>query len=144
MKTLLKKLRSNKGFSLLEGVLSTALIGMLMTGATLVMQNSTLNTMNGDMNTIATQLANEKLENIIADKEFLGYAHLDQSTNYPDETMSGVYQGYERSVDIYEVDPADLTTPMIGSGIKRVEVKVIWGTEAYQKVKISTVFSELS
>lgn len=144
MKKLLKRLKSNKGFSLLEGVLSTALIGMLLTGATLVMQNSTLSTMNGDMNTIATQLANEKLENIIADKEFLGYTHLNQATNYPNETLSGVYQGYERKVDIFEVDPSDLSTPMVGSGVKRVEVKVIWGTESYQKVKVSTVFSELS
>lgn len=111
---------------MLEGTFSTMLLAVGLLGGMAVMQNVTATTLNGDMNSIAIQLANEKIEEVMADKTFQGYASvLDEK--YPKEDLSAPYQGFSRSVTVTEVDDGDLITEEPNSGLKRVDVTVSWG-----------------
>lgn len=137
----MKKIRDQKGFSLLENMLAATILAFALLGGMTVMQNATANTVNGDLGTIATEHANEKIEMVIADKTYSGYDYLD-TDNYPVEEDVGIYE-MTRTVTITEVDPDDLTTSMEGSGVKKVEVSVVWGSAAYQTVSISTLVSDV-
>jgi Tfp pilus assembly protein PilV len=118
--------KNQKGFSMLEGTFSTMLLAVGLFGGMTVMQNVTATTLNGDMNSIAIQLANEKIEEVMADKTFQGYnSVLDEE--YPEEDLSAPYQGFNRLVNVTEVNDSDLITEEVGSGLKRVDVTVSWG-----------------
>lgn len=135
------KLKSQKGFSLLENILATVLVSVGLLGGMATMQNASINTMNGDMSSIATQLANEKIEIILADKQFNGYDAV-STGDHDVESFSGQLQGFQRVVTVSEVDPDDLITPSAGSGMKRVIVTVNWGNKDHQKVIVSTLVTD--
>lgn len=111
---------------MLEGTFSTMLLAVGLLGGMAVMQNVTATTMNGDMNSIAIQLANEKIEEVMADKSFQGY-NVVADENYPGEELEAPYQGFSRNVTVTEVNSGDLTTEEVGSGLKKVDVTVSWG-----------------
>lgn len=134
-----KRLKNSKGFTVLENILTVVVLSIGLMGSMVVMQNAALNTVNGDMNTIATQSANEKLEMIMADKTFQGYDFV-TSDNYDSEVLQTY--GMSRSVSVTEVSVDDLTTPEENSGLKKVEVSVSWGEESYQVVNVSTLVSD--
>lgn len=112
------------------------------------MQNASRSSMTTDFHVIASQLANEKLEIIIADKAMKA-AQYDYivSANYPNESLSnGSLAGfYTRTVGVTEVAIGDLTTPQANSGVKKVDVNVSWsdtdGTGT-QQVSVSTLLSD--
>lgn len=137
-----KKLKNQKGFTLLESILAATIISVGIWGAMLVTQNAQVTGVYSDKVTIATQLANEKLEEIIADKSLKssGYSGITE-TNYSAETLSGNFSGYERSVTITEVSDADLSTPTTGSGLKKVTVTVSFDG---QDVSLVTVLANYS
>jgi len=137
-----KKLKELKGFSLLEAILATLILGAGLIGGMITFQNTALSTINQDLSSIATQLANEKIESIMADKEYLGYAYLDDELNYPTEHMDGEFDFFSRVVSITEVNIDDLTTEEIGSGVKKISVTVNWGNQAFQQITMSTLISE--
>ncbi|OVE81590.1 hypothetical protein BVY03_03035 [bacterium K02(2017)] len=134
---LIKKLKNQNGFTMLENILAATLLGFALFGGMTVMQNATASSVNGDMTTIATELANEKVEQVIADKIYNNYEYLD-AENYTDEEDVGLYE-MDRSVSITEVNVDDLVTEEEGSGIKVVTVSVTWGLEAYQTINVSTI-----
>ena len=133
-------LKSQRGFSILENMLSMVIVAAGLVGGMVTLQNASLNSMHSDRGSIATQLANEKIETILADKQFNGY---DTLTNlaYGSESFSGELGGFTRSVNIYEVSADDLTTPTEGSGLKRVEVIVNWEDQNEQQIHVSTLVS---
>lgn len=135
-------LKGKRGFALIENILASTILATGLLAGLVTMQNASINTLNGDMNTIATQLASEKLEMILADKQYQGYEYLDGESTYTNETLSGAYNGYTRSVSITEVDATDLVTPSPGSGIKKVDVHVDWGQKDYQNVTVSTLVAD--
>lgn len=139
---MLKKLKESGGFSLLENILATVLVAIGLMGGLLALQNSTLHTVNSDLSSIATQLANEKVEAILADKEYLGYDYLVAESNYPTEQLADDLSGFERTVTIMEVSAEDMTTPEEGSGVKKVNVVVNWGNKDYQTVSVTTLVTD--
>lgn len=118
-------------------ILATALITGLF-----VIQSVLASSVDQELNTIATQLANEKIEIILADRAFQGYDYI-ADENYENETLVE-YSNLSRSVTITEVNEDDLVTPEEGSGSKRVEVTVSWGNDVYQQVVISTLITDMS
>ena len=137
-----KQMRTNnKGFSLLEAVLTVMILAIGFFSTTVLISNISISAITTDQNIIGTQLANEKVESIIADKKFFGFSYVDNS-HYPAETLSGDYLGYRRSVAIAEVQAGDLFTPAAGSGIKKVLVTVSWGDTAAQQVKVTGMVSK--
>lgn len=135
-------LKRNGGFSLLETILTTTVLGVGLIAGMITLQNATLNTVNGDMATVATQLANEKIDSIMADKQYLGFSHLDAEDNYPTEQLSGAYAGFTRDVTIVEVNKEDLTTPEANTGVKKIQVIVGWGNKPDQTVHVSTLVAD--
>lgn len=134
------RLKSQNGFSVLENILSTVILGVGLMGGMLSMQNATINTMSADMSSLATNLANEKVEMILADNQFKGFdTILDE--NYDTEILSGNFAGFTRQVSIIEVDSDDLETPTANSGLKRVDVIVSWGGSSVHNIKVSTLLA---
>lgn len=136
-----KRIANQKGFSILESILSTVILAVALMGGMMVMQNATANTVNGDMSSVATQLASEKVDMILADKAYQGYEYVD-ATNYQSEDLTQPYQ-MDRTVSITEVSADDLSTPETGSGVKKVAVTVTWGTQDYQTVTLTSLVSDI-
>lgn len=136
-----KRNNKQRGFSLVEAVLTVLILAIGFMGSLVVTQNITLNALNSNKNIVGVQLANEKLETIMADKQFRGFSYVDNS-HYIIESLTPPYNGYSRSVNIVEVQPADLLTPMTGSGIKKVIVTVVWGSLSHQKTVVTGMVSK--
>lgn len=136
---MLKRLLNGKGFTLLENIITTSLIATGLLGLALVMQNNVIHTVNSDNNVKAVNLAQEKIESIIADTAFLGYQYVTEDAQYTNEELEG---GFRRYVSITEVSESDLDTPTEGSGLNKVDVEVVWGEANDQKVKLSTIVAE--
>ena len=137
----MKKTKNNRGFSLLEAVLAVMILAVGFFSTTILISNISISAISSDQNIIGTQLANEKVESILADKKFLGFSYVDNS-HYPLEILTGDYSGYQRNVSVAEVQPGDLMTPSPGSGIKKISVTVSWGSAAWQQVKVSGMVSK--
>lgn len=137
--------KNQKGFTLIETVLSILVLSIAMGGTLLLFQNATSHSVDSDYRVIAAQLANEKIESIIADKALQGYDSIIEG-NYPDETLTGAFNGIQRIVTITEVDPNDLNTAQADSGYKRVRVTVTWGGGAAQvrTLNVDTLLTEFN
>lgn len=132
------------GFTLVEVILTIMVFAIGTMGALAISQNMLNSSINGDFRVMAGQLASEKLEEVIADKNFQGYSYID-TTNYPSESLSGDFAQFTRATSIEEVDPSDFTTPMANSGMKRVSVSVSWTYNSETKnVTVTTLLSEHS
>jgi len=133
-------LREKRGITLIELALTIVVISIGLVGIMILFENATRGIMQADMNVIASNLAHEKLEQIVLDKWRDGYdAVLD--SNYPDEGFSDEFSVFTRSTDIYEVSGTDLATEEEGSGFKRVEVTVSWGEGALNRVTVPTLLA---
>lgn len=133
-------MRSRRGFTLIELLLTVVVISVGLVGIMALFQNAAKGAMQVDLNVVATNLAREKLEQVVSDKVRLGYATFG-SVPYPDEAFSGEFSAYARSTAVREVASADLSTTEVGSGYRRVDVTVSWGQGASKRVTVSTVLS---
>lgn len=130
-----------RGHSILENILTTLILSCGLLGGMSVMQNSTLAALNGNMSTVGAELANESMESILADREFMGYGVV-ANQNYLSGELGAPYSGFTRTVTITEVSESDLTTPQLGSGLKKVEVTVDWGDGADEQVQVVTLLGD--
>lgn len=133
-----KKLGSQKGFTLIETVLTTMLLSVGLLGSMQLFYTASNSSLDNNYRIHASQLGNEKIETIIADKTFKGYNYLTTS-NYPLETMPTPDSGYTRQVAINEVNPTDLKTVQANSGYKKIDVTVKWGNLDYQSLVVSSL-----
>lgn len=134
------KINNQRGSSLIDVVLTTLVLGVALFGGMLAMQTATAHSVDGDLNSIAVQLANEKIEEIMADAEYKGYDVV-VDANYSPENLPDHYN-MTRSVRVTEVSESDLSTSSIGSGLKKIEVTVTWGVGGYQTVTLTTMVAE--
>lgn len=138
-----KRRNAQSGFAFVEAVLATVILGSVMWGSLVMIANASVQSSTNDRTMIASQLAAQKLENILSDKIFEGYKDL-SNAKYPDESLDGVYEGFNRSVDITEVSSDDLVTPQSGSGCKKISVKVYWGDSSEDQVTVEMLVGEYS
>ncbi len=137
---MLQRMNNQCGSSLIDVVLTTLVLGTALFGGILAMQTVTAHSVNGDLNSIAVQFANEKIEAIMADAEYKGYEAV-VDANYSSENIPDHYN-MTRSVGIVEVSESDLSTPAAGSGLKKIDVTVTWGVGEYQTVTLTTMVAE--
>jgi hypothetical protein len=90
------------------------------------------------MTVTASVLAQERLDQVVADKMYRGYNFV-IANNYPAENLVGNFSGYTRTTDVQEVSANDLATPSPGSGLKRINITVQWGNAASDQVNLSTL-----
>src|SRR3989338_1758963 len=95
MKTCIEFLQlKNKGFTLIEGVLSILIIGVGLIGVLYVFSGSTKSSLQADQIAVAQNLAEEKLETIIADKANTNYTTVINNINsgaYNDGPIFNIY-----------------------------------------------------
>lgn len=134
---------NNTGFTLVETILSTLILSLTLLGNILLVQNISVANVNSNYQITASQLANEKLETIIADNALQGqqYDYITPN-NYPNEALDyGTQNGFfTRRVNVTEVAD-DFVTPQFGSKQKKVEVTVTWGSLSHQQVTLSTLIT---
>lgn len=138
-----KTLRDERGFTFVEAILTMTVFTLGMMGALAISQNIVETGVENDYRVMAGQLASEKMEMVIADKAFNGYTYL-LNSNYPSETFPTDFKNFTRTVSIEEVSTANMQTPTPGSGLKKVEVTVNWGSDPSQSVTVTTVVAEQS
>lgn len=133
-----------RGLTFIEVLLGTAIIGVGLIGILYIFGGSVRSSLIADQTVTASNLARQKLEQIIKDRAVVGYAQT-IAANYSDGRLSGDYQAYTRNVTITEVDPDadsgtdDFLDPQPGSGFARVTVIVSFGTES---VKLETLIAD--
>lgn len=123
-------IQNKHGFTLIEIIITIVLLAILTSG--LMAMFTTFSKSNGDPSVItqATELAQEKMEQIIADKNnpARGFPYLITSgpNNYPAENPVTGFTNFSRSVTIVYVDPAvSLNTGVAGlTNYKNVSVTV--------------------
>ncbi|MDD2731082.1 MAG: hypothetical protein PHW33_03095 [Candidatus Portnoybacteria bacterium] len=136
----MKFMRQSTGVTLIELVLTIVVISFGLIGVMILFENATRGVMQADLNVMATNLAHEKLEQIILDKWRDGYASVIDS-GYPDENFQDEFSIFTRSTDIVEVSGSDLATQEADSGYKRVDVTVSWGGGSLQHISLSTLLA---
>ena len=132
---------TNRGFTLIEVVLTIVVISIGLVAMMLLFDNVTHNAMQSDMNMTATYLARERLEIIAFDKVYSGYDSIKNARYGTSENVNVGGKNYIRELNIYEVNKFDLITAEQGSNFKRVDVTVKWGNEGSQKITETTLFT---
>jgi type II secretory pathway pseudopilin PulG len=87
------------GYTLIELLLVIIFLGIALVAIMDMMSSSMLSSVKSQILITATNLANEKMEQIIADKNNKGYNFI-VASNYPDEINANGQQGYNRYVTI--------------------------------------------
>lgn len=126
---------NNRGFTFIELILATVVISTALFGLMTLFQNVVNHGSNTERFITASHLASSKLEEIVADKNERGYTYVVNGNYNINENLTGNFNGFTRTINIFEVQAANLTTPQAGTGYKRVTVSVIspgGGTVAYQ------------
>jgi len=138
----LTHLRTYRGFTLIEAVLTIAIIGAGLLGVLYIFSGAGKSTLVSDNSIVAANLAREKMDQIVADRINKGYATT-IATSYSD---GPVLTNYTRTVTIREINPTitgtsdDFNTTQAGSGYARVTVVVGW-TGATDTVKLETLIA---
>ncbi len=126
-------LKNIVGVTLIEAVMTIAIFAAGLVGVMYIFFGSTTSSLLADQTVVASNLAREKMEQIIADRANNGYAAT-IATGYSDGLLTGNYNIYTRNVAILEVDPDvdggtdDFLDASAGSGYARVTVTVTWGS----------------
>ena len=120
-----------RGFSLIETILVIIVLGIASYGVLTVFITGLQGSANPLLGVQAIELAEEKMELIIADKHSAarGYTYI-ISANYPDETPVSGFPQFDRSVAFLDVDGSDLTTALPGSGYRKITVTVSWASDS--------------
>lgn len=139
-------MKLSKGLTLIEAVLTIAIVGAGLIGVVYIFSGGTKGALIANQTVIASNLAREKMEQIIADRANKGYA-VTIGTNYTDGQLTGAYAPFNRSVTFTSVDPDitgsndDFNTPLSNSGYSRVTVVVTWNGGANQ-VKLESLIAD--
>lgn len=131
------RISNNRGFSLIECALTILIVSTALIVSMSVLQDGVMANTYSEGTTVATQIANEKLEEILADKAYRGYSYVIDSANYPEEIIQGEIT---RSVVVTEVSDTDFNTAEEGSGLSKVDVVVKWAKD--EEVVLTTLVSD--
>lgn len=119
----------DRGFSLLELIITIIVVSIGVLGLIAALSFTTGRSINAEMMTTATVLAQERMEQLIAEKRANGYSapSLDIGTT-TDPPLAAPYADYTRTVEICHVDvnlgSPDCTAPSVETGYKRITVTV--------------------
>ena len=113
------------GFTLIEAVLTLSVLAVGLMGILTLYQQNIGKANEMEQTLVATELAQEKLEQIILDKKYKLYAFITAANYTSPENMSAQgFPGYTRTTTILEVDPSDMVSAQSGSGYKKITVSV--------------------
>ena len=131
--------KSNKsGFTLIEAVLSIALLGVGLVGIIFAFQGAASSSLLADQTVVATNIARDTLERIVQQRNVSGYAATRTSIDggtYNANPVAG-FTGYVLTTTESEVNPDDdsatddFLNAQAASGYARVTTVVSWNSAA--------------
>lgn len=132
--------KSESGFSFIEAIFSMVILSLGFVGIMSLYANMNGNTENDSMKMVASKLASERIEQIMADKANLGYANI--NTGSTSDSISYDSLSFTRQTNIQYVNSSDLTTTSASdTGFKRVDVTVNWSNGGNQNVTVTGLVS---
>ncbi len=147
-------MKAIEGFTLIEAVLSIAVIGVGLVGMLYAFQGSVNSSLVADQTVIATNIARETMERIIAQRDCnesgCGYAatltSINTSNTYDENPVSG-FAGFVLDSTALEVNPDDddnsddFLDASAGSGYARVTVQVSWNN-GNRSIQLATLITD--
>lgn len=141
-----------RGFTLIEGILAMAVLAVGLLGLLYIFEGAVANALLADQTYVATNLAREAAETVIARRDCTltgcGYANTlaaIQANSYNQSPVSG-FTGYNLTVTAVEVDsesasaPTNFTVPAASSGYALVTVTVSFNNGS-NSVKLQTLIA---
>ena len=132
------------GFTLIETIAAVVILSLSIPPVLYAISEAHIQRVNPVLASKARWLAEEKLEEVIADRHSAarGYDYL-QSSNYPAESPVDGFDQFTRRITLQERTP-DLATPSPGSGFMVVAVELSWtdATGTLRTLSIETVLTE--
>jgi len=130
---------NKKGFTLIEAVLSIAILGIGLVGVIYAFQGAARSSLLADQTIIATNIARGTLERIVASRDANGYATtltaINTSHTYNENPATG-FPGFVLNTTALEVNSGDnsatddFLVAQVGSGYARVTATVSWNNSA--------------
>lgn len=144
----------NRGLTLIESVLAIAVIGAGLVGVMIAFQGSVTSSLLADQSIIASHIAREAMESIIAQRDNnpngnTGYDNVLTSINNNTYTFPNAYgqTGFTLTTTVTEMNPDDdnatddFLDAQAGSGYARVTVTVSWNGGA-NSTKVETLLAK--
>jgi len=131
---------AEKGFSFLEALFALLILSLGVVGFLSVFAQMLHSAAEDEFTFAASQLAGEKLEQILAAKAAAGY---DAIPNAPttEELNIGTH-AFTRVTSVKWVDPSDLTSASgEETGYKRVDITVSWSSGEIKQVQMTGLIS---
>lgn len=127
------------GFTIIEAVLIILVVSIGLFGVMYLYSNISYKTFDTDMSVIATDLARDKIERMLALKAVNGYAGI--SSSGAPETKCENKDCFTRVTTVSLVDPASgFQVSAVDKGYKKIEIVVGWGEN--RKVSLATIVSD--
>lgn len=132
--------KNQHGFSFIEALFALLILSFGFVGILSLHSMMNGNTENDEMKLIASKLASERIEQILASKASLGYSSV--NTGSATDEVSYDSLSFQRQTSINYVDSSDLKT-VSGSdtGFKRIDVTVNWSNGGTQNVSVMSLIS---
>jgi prepilin-type N-terminal cleavage/methylation domain-containing protein len=122
-------MENNQGFTLIELIITIIVVSVGVLALIAALSFGTGRSINSELMTTGTTLAQERLEQLIAEKRANGYSSaLLAIGTTTDPPLAAPYADYTRTVEICNVDVnlgnPDCTAPSVDTGYKRITVTV--------------------
>lgn len=130
-----------KAFTLVELVLALAVMSVGLISLLLVLRNAYMSNAASQFITMANELAEARLDEIVADCKRYGFGYVDKD-KYPDEDPVRGFPNCKREVEIYYVELGNLGAATGSSAYKKVVVAVKNRVEPERDVRLATILSD--
>lgn len=132
--------KTEHGFSFIESLFAMLILSFGFVGILALTSLMAGNTENDELKLVASKLASEKIEQVLADKANVGYAGI--STGSSTDAITYDSLSFSRQTNINYVNSSDLATISVSdTGFKRVDVTVNWNNGSSQNVTVMSLIS---
>lgn len=132
---------NQRGLTLMEGIFAVTLISFGMMGFLWFFQQLNQVSVNSEMSLVASRLASERVEQVLADRAVNGYDSV--IVGESEEVVNYNNMDYLRTTLTNFVDANDLQTITVNdTGFKRVVVSVDWNAGDPQQIQMVSVLSD--
>ena len=116
------KYYKRNGFSLAELLVALFILTVGIIGVVIAFPLGTRVGKSSEMETVASELAQEKMEEILSQS----YSEISVGTIEPEQPLTSPFENYSRETEVNYYDPAVSATTTQDLDIKMVRVKVSW------------------
>ncbi|MCP5464066.1 MAG: type II secretion system protein [Deltaproteobacteria bacterium] len=137
----MKKIKNQKGMTLIESTLTIMILAIGFLPTVTLMQSFMKKHVVPGYETEAYLLAKDRLEEVLVDKSFDGFSSV-ESELYSTDVVTQNGMNYTRTVNVLEVSSSDLSTPEVDSGVKLVTVQVSFDVGSEKTIQVQSVVTD--